>query len=219
MVMSSKGKKITMVGMLCAVAYAAMVLGKVPVVLFLKYDPKDVIIAFGGFLMGPAYAFAISVTVSFVEMLSVSETGLIGCIMNIISSCSFACTAAFIYRKKHDMKGVTVGLLCGLVTMVVVMLFWNYYITPVYMGYPREAVKELLLPAFLPFNLIKGGINMAVTFLLYRPVVAALRKSNLIDASYVLEEHSVRKRAVAITAGGFILTSCILGILILKSIL
>jgi len=217
--MFSKAKKITMVGMFCAVAYAAMVFGRVPVVLFLKYDPKDVIIAIGGFLMGPAYAFVISAIVSFVEMLSVSETGPIGCIMNIISSCSFACTAAFVYKKKHDMKGAVAGLLCGLVTMVVVMLLWNYYITPIYMGYPREAVKELLLPAFLPFNLIKGGINMAVTFLLYRPVVTALRKSNLIDASYDLEKHSSGKRAGAIMAGGFILASCILGILILKGIL
>ena len=62
------------------------------------------------------------------------------------------------------------------------MMFWNYLIAPIYMGYPREAVAELLLPAFLPFNLIKGGINAAVTLLLYKPVVTVLRRSNLIEA-------------------------------------
>lgn len=219
MMMSGKSKKITMVGMFCAVAYAAMALGRIPIVLFLKYDPKDVIIAIGGFLMGPVYAFLISTIVSFVEMMSVSDTGPIGCVMNIISSCSFACTAAVIYKKKHNMQGAAIGLLCGFVAMVIVMLLWNYYITPIYMGYPREAVKALLLPAFLPFNLIKGGINMAVVFLLYRPIVTALRKSNLIDNSYELENHSRGKRTGVIIAGGFILASCILGILLLKDIL
>ena len=38
------------------------------------------------------------------------------------------------------------------------------------MGYPREAVAELLIPAFLPFNLLKGGLNAAITMLIYKPV-------------------------------------------------
>lgn len=45
------------------------------------------------------------------------------------------------------------------------MLFWNYLIAPLYMGYSREAVAGLLLPAFLPFNLIKGCLNAAGTLL------------------------------------------------------
>lgn len=66
--------------------------------------------------------------------------------------------------------------------MVSVMLLWNYLITPIYMGYPREAIVELLIPAFLPFNLIKGGLNAAITMLLYKPVITALRHSRLLDA-------------------------------------
>ena len=58
------------------------------------------------------------------------------------------------------------------------MMFWNYWIAPIYMGYPREAIVKLLLPAFLPFNLIKGGLNAAIAMLLYKPVVTALRHSN-----------------------------------------
>ena len=50
-------------------------------------------------------------------------------------------------------------------TMICVMLLWNYLIALIYMGYPREAVVQLLLPAFLPFNLLKGGLNAAFTFL------------------------------------------------------
>lgn len=74
------------------------------------------------------------------------------------------------------------GLLCGWGLMVVAMMFWNYLVAPIYMGYPREAVVKLLLPAFLPFNLLKGGLNTAITMLIYRPVITALRRCHLIEA-------------------------------------
>ena len=165
--MDRKTRKITTIGMLCALAYAMTAMGRIPMVLFLKYDPKDIIIAIGGFLFGPLTSFTIAVAVSFAEMFTMSENGVLGFIMNVISSCSFACTAAFIYKKKHTLSGAVAGLLCGWGCMVPVMLLWNYLITPIYMGYPREAVVKLLLPAFLPFNLIKGGLNAALSMLLY----------------------------------------------------
>ena len=178
----SKTKKLTTIGMLCTLAYTAAVVGRIPLVLFLKYDSKDVIIVIGGFIFGPITSFAVTVIVSVVQMLTVSGTGILGCIMNIISSCSFACTAAFIYKRKHKLSGAILGLFCGWVCQVAVMMLWNYLIAPIYMGYPREAIVELLIPAFLPFNLIKGGLNAAVTMLIYKPVVTALRRSNLVES-------------------------------------
>ena len=65
--------------------------------------------------------------------------------------------------------------------MVSMMLLWNYLIAPIYMGYPRAAVAKLLLPVFLPFNLLKGGLNASVTMLLYKPVVTILRRSYLAE--------------------------------------
>lgn len=159
--MNTKTKKITTVGMLSALAYAVVVVGRVPLVLFLKYDPKDIVIAIGGLIFGPLTSFSVSVIVSLVEMVTISENGVFGCIMNIISSCSFACTAAFIYKRRHTLSGAIIGLVSGWGIMIAVMMLWNYLIAPLYMGYPREAVVELLIPAFLPFNLIKGGLNAA----------------------------------------------------------
>ncbi len=178
----SKTKKYTTIGMLCALAYVAVVVGRIPLILFLKYDPKDVIIVIGGLIFGPLTSFAVTIIVSVVQMFTISGTGILGCVMNIISSCSFACTAAFIYKRKHKLSGAILGLFCGWGCQVVVMMFWNYLIAPIYMGYPREAIVELLLPAFLPFNLIKGGLNAAITMLLYKPVVTVLRRSNLIES-------------------------------------
>lgn len=214
--MKNKAKKLTTVSMLCALAYVASAVGRIPLVLFLKYDPKDIIIVFGGLILGPLTSFLVAFIVSLAEMVTISENGMIGCFMNILSSCSFACTAAFIYSKSRKLSGVIGGLFCGWGCQVIVMLLWNYLITPFYMGYPREAVVELLIPAFLPFNLIKGGLNASITMLLYKPVVTALRHSHLIKNTHVTEKS--RLNIGIILASLLIIVACISVILSLKGI-
>ena len=172
--MNHETKKLTMIGMLCAVAYVTTVVGRIPIVLFLKYDPKDIVIAIGGLLFGSFASFSVALVVALIEMFTISDNGVPGFIMNVISSSSFACTAAFVYKRKRKLSGAVIGLLCGWGCMITVMLLWNYLITPIYMGCPREEVVKLLLPAFLPFNLIKGGLNAVITMLLYKPAIQAL---------------------------------------------
>lgn len=211
--MQTRMNKLTVIAMLSAVAYLVMVVGRIPVVLFLKYDPKDVIITIGGFLFGPLTAFTMSALVSLVEMFTVSATGFIGLLMNIISSCSFACTAAIIYKKEHNYKGAILGLIAGWLITTVVMLLWNYLITPIYLGYPREAVVKLLIPAFLPFNLLKGGLNASIVMLIYKPLSEALRSANLMPR--VVETCTNRKKLTigSILVCSLIIFSCILSIL------
>ena len=218
--MNRKTKKLTMLAMLCALAYAAVALLRIPVVLFLKYEPKDVVLTIGGFLFGPLASFCMSALVSLVEMLTLSDTGLIGFAMNLLASCSFACTAAWIYKKHHTLKGAVLGLCSGTVAMTALMILWNYLITPIYMGYPREAVAALLLPAFLPFNLLKGGLNTALTLLIYKPVVRALRRANLIEPQKEAAQQIARSRKIGLTLVSLLLLlTCVFFVLVLKGIL
>jgi len=181
---TSKTKKIAMLAMLAAIAYVVMYFGRIPVVLFLKYDPKDVIITIGGLIFGPLSAFAVSAVVSLVEMVTASDTGIIGCIMNILSTCAFACTASAIYQKLHKLRGAIIGLVVGIIVMTIIMLLWNYLLVPLYTpNMTREAVLTLIPSAFLPFNLLKGSLNAAITILIYKPVVGGLRKSGLLPPS------------------------------------
>lgn len=214
--MNNKTKKLTTIGMLCAIAYVAAAVGRIPLILFLKYDPKDIIIAIGGLVFGPLTSLIIALIVSFVEMATVSENGIIGFFMNVISSCSFACTAAFIYKKKRHLSGAMIGVSCGWGCMVFVMLLWNYLITPYYMGYPREAVIELLIPAFLPFNFIKGGLNASITMILYKPVVAALRRSHLVETTQLTEKSRLNVGVILVAL--LITITCTLFILSLKGV-
>ena len=171
--------------MLTAVAYVVMYLSKMlpSVNGFLDFDFKDVVICISGFIYGPLPAAIISIVVAVVEMVTISHTGPIGLLMNILATCSFCCTATFIYKKHHTMKGAVIGLSLGVIALVIVMLLWNYLITPLYQKIPREVVAAMLPTVFLPFNLAKGGMNMAATLLLYKPVVTALRKARLVAPS------------------------------------
>ena len=108
-----KMKKLTVLAMLSAIAYVAVALLRFPVVLFLSYEPKDVVIAIGGFLYGPLAALGISLVVSFIEMLTISSTGWIGFVMNFLSSAAFAGTAALLYRKKRTQGSAIAGLFGG----------------------------------------------------------------------------------------------------------
>ena len=184
--------------------------------MFLKYDPKDVVITLGGLIWGPLTSCIVSVIVSFIEMMTVSDTGIWGCIMNIVSTCSFACTAAFIYKKRHTLHGALLGLILGSMAMVAIMLLWNYLITPLYMGYPREAVAKLLLPAFLPFNLLKAGLNASITFFLYKPVVTALRKSGFIESENVKKNNKLIGLYLIFT---MIIVTCILIVLSMNGLI
>lgn len=175
--------KITTIAMLTAITYVVMLVGRVPIVPgfdFLKYDPSDVIVTLGGFIWGPLVSFIVSPVVAFIEMITASGTGPIGFLMNVIQTLSFAGTATLIYKKKRTLAGAVCGLLIATAFTTVVMLLWNYLITPIYQNVPRDVVKEMLVPIFLPFNLLKSAINASFTFLLYKPVVSALSKSKKI---------------------------------------
>ena len=178
-------RTVATVAMLCAIAFVAKLISNViPTVSgFLSFDLKDVVIVIAGFMSGPLTAAVIAVIVSVIEMLTISSTGPIGLVMNVIASCSFACVAAGFYRRDRHMKSAVVGLVCGVLAMTALMLLWNYLITPIYMKVPREVVVGMLLPVFLPFNVVKGGINATLAMLLYKPVVTALRHAHLVAES------------------------------------
>ena len=178
-------KKMVTLSMLCAVAYVVMLVSKLlpSVNGFLDFDFKDVVLCMGGFIFGPMAAAMMAFVVAVLEMLTVSHTGPIGLLMNVVATCSFCCTASLVYKRHHTMQGAVLGLGCGCLTLTAVMLLWNYWITPFYQGVPRETVAAMLVPVFLPFNLLKGGMNMAATLLLYKPVVSALRKAHLAPPS------------------------------------
>ena len=183
-------RRLTVMAMLVALSFISVAFIRIPVVEFLKYEPKDVFLTIAGFLYGPVYGAVSAVAVAFVEFITISDTGAIGLAMNILSSCLFVCTASFIYHRKRTLTGAVAGLVLGAVLMTGGMVLWNYLITPVYMNVPRAAVAEMLLPVFAPFNLLKGGINASLTMMLYKSVSSALRSAKLLPPTETTKNKS-----------------------------
>ncbi len=209
-------RQLVILGMFCALAYAVMLLSKmipISVAGFLTLDFKDVIIAIASLLFGPIPGVIISVIVSFIEMITVSSTGPIGLLMNILATCSFVVPMSIIYKNKKKLSGAITGAIAGVLCMTVIMILWNWLITPLYMGVPRETVVAMLLPVFLPFNLIKAAMNAAATVLLYKPVVTALRKAKLLSPSTGTAPKKTRTVGVTLVSL-FILASLILVVLV-----
>ena len=173
------------IAMFSAVSFVMVLLGKIiPNVMgFLSYEPKDAVVVIAGFIFGPMACVWITAIVSFVEMITISTTGPYGFIMNFVSTCAFSVPAACIYAKYRSQKGAVAGLTVGVAVLTGCMVLWNYIITPLYMGMPRATVAGMLATVFLPFNLIKGGINAGLALLLYKPIVSALRRAKLVEPS------------------------------------
>ena len=177
-------KKISVVAMLCAVAYLCMFLFKFKIS-FLTFDFKDAFLAITAFLYGPLYAVASAVLVAVLEFLSVSDTGVYGLLMNIISSAAFAGVCGLVYKYKRTFRGAVFSAIMAVVVMTAVMLVANYFITPYYMGVARSDVAAMIPTLLLPFNLIKGTVNMAITLILYKPITTALKRAKLLPESKV----------------------------------
>ena len=172
---------IVSMAMLAAIAVAADLLLRIPGIGgFLTYEPKDVILTIGGFLFGPIPGIIMSLLVCLIEMVTVSSTGVIGLLMNFLSSAVFVGVSSVIYQRKKTLQRAVIGLIAATFSMLAIMLLWNYIMTPIFMGVPREQVLKLFVPLLIPFNLLKASLNSALTLFLYKAVVTALRKAKLV---------------------------------------
>lgn len=147
-----------------------------PVVPFLEYDPADISILIGTFAFGPAVGVILTIVTSIIQGVTVSAaSGLYGILMHIIATSTLVSVAGGFYKKNKTKKQAVIGLSLGMLAMSVVMVGANMIITPLFMGVPREVVWTLM-PFIVGFNLVKAGINGAVTFFVYKRIAAFLRK-------------------------------------------
>ena len=176
---TSQIKKIAVVGVMCALAFLCMFVFRFKV-MFLTFDVKDAILAIVSLLYGPIWGIAAAIIVPFLEFLSVSDTGVYGLIMNILSSVTFAFVCGLVYKYKRSFGGAILAVCLAVVSMVAVMLLANLFVTPYYMHLPRGEVAALIPTLLLPFNAIKGVMNAAVTLAIYKPFTTALRRTGLL---------------------------------------
>ena len=144
----------------------------VPGVEWLKYDPSGIVSLVAGFAYGPAAAVIVSV-LGFLPHLFTNPWGTL---MAVLVALALSVPAALIYRRNKTRKGAVIGIIVGAIAALAMAIVGNIIVTPFYAHMTTAQVVALIVPALLPFNVLKFTIHGVVTFLIYKPISNLLNR-------------------------------------------
>ena len=151
-------RQLVTMALMCAIA-ALLSFVQIPILPaapFLTYDPSLMPAMVCGFAFGPGAGFAVGAVAAIIHSLMLGEW--VGGLMNICATLFFVVPAAAIYARKHTFAGAIIGVAANLTIGV-----WFWYGS-------ADVIMPLILPAVLPFNLIKTVLNSALTLLVYKAI-------------------------------------------------
>ena len=163
-------KQLVTMALMCAVSALFMFvqIPIIPAAPFLTYDPSFVPAMVAGFAYGPGAGVAVGVLAAVIHALMTGDW--VGALMNIVACVCYIVPAALIYRRRHTYTGVIVGLVLGIVAATAASVVanltigvWFWYGTP-------DAIMPLMVPAVIPFNLVKTALNSVLTLVVYKAV-------------------------------------------------
>ncbi len=162
---------------------------------FYKFDFSEVAVLIGGFAMGPAAGALIEAVKIILNFLfNGTITMGVGELANFLIGCALVVPASMIYKRNKSRKSALIGMVVGTLCMTLVGVVLNYFVLiPAYValaGFPMEAiigmgaainshinsVLTLVLICVTPFNLVKGIVVSAITFVLYKHVSVLLHR-------------------------------------------
>ena len=166
-----KSIKITNVSMLIALSIIAGYFIHFPILPqapYLVYDPGNVFLLIGSFKWGPKLGVLMCFLNAILFALITGQGGPYGALMNFLATGTLIFISSQIYLLNHTKEGAILGMILGTLAMTLIMIPANLIITPFYLGVEREIVIKMLIPAIIPFNLLKGIISGFLTFILYK---------------------------------------------------
>ena len=196
---SSRTRKITVIGMLSALAYVIMMFDfSVPFMPnFIKMDLSELPALIGAFALGPVEGVLVCLVKNLLHALR-TTTGGVGELSNFILGASFVFTAGMIYKFKKNRKTAIIGSVIGALVMALVSIPSNYFITyPFYMNFmPIEQIiaayqgiisrvggsvnglLECLIIFNAPFTFLKGMCSVIITLLIYKKISPIIKGTN-----------------------------------------
>ena len=189
-------RRITVTAILTAMAFILMYL-EVPLPFmppFLKFDFSEIPVLVGAFALGPVWGIVIELFKNLIHLPFTATAG-IGELSNFITGSIFVGFSGLVYLKIHTRKGAAVAMAIGTLTLAVIAVPINAFITlPLYgsvMNFSTEAIvgmsakvnplikdkMTLLFFAFVPFNLFKGIVVSVFTFFIYKPVSKLIHRT------------------------------------------
>lgn len=164
---------------------------------FYKLDLSEMPILICTFYLGPVAGVAAELVKVLVKLLlKGTTTAFVGDFANFAVGCSFVLPASVIYHARPGRRTALVGMAAGTLVMTVFgSLFNAVYLLPKFAelyGIPMETIVSmgtavnasitdaatLVLFAVVPFNLLKGVVVSALTFVLYKRISPILHKND-----------------------------------------
>ena len=145
-----------------------------PAAAFLKYDPSACIAMFAAFAFGPIAGILVGALSAILHGLVTADAA--GTLMTIITIICWVVPASLIFRIKRSRVSAVIGLAVGCVFAVLGAIGGNLLITPVYLGVSVTYVENLIVPALLPFNVLKMLLNGILVFALFKPVIKLIER-------------------------------------------
>ncbi|WP_283247387.1 ECF transporter S component [Lederbergia citrea] len=180
-------KSFVAIGMLSSLSFILMLI-KFPIPPFPAYlsvDFSDIPALIAALMFGPVAAILVELFKNILDYLtSGSEVGIpIGNMANFLAGILFVLPTYFVYKRLKMKRGLAVSLVVGTLFMAVFMSIINYVaILPAYtllLGWPAmetSEMRQLVVAAILPFNVIKGIIVTIIFLLLYSRMNGWLNK-------------------------------------------
>ena len=163
-------KQLVTMALMCAIAIllSFVEFPIFPAASFLKLDVALVPSAVVGFAYGAGPGVLVGIVCAVAHAAITGNW--VGALMNIIVACAFIAPAAAIYTRNRTFKGAIVGLVVSTICLIVAAIVANLVIDPIFYGMPFDAVAALVVPAILPFNIIKGIVVSVLTGLVYKSI-------------------------------------------------
>ena len=170
--------RLVRISVLAALAAALMTLQfpLLPGAPYLKYDPSEIAVYIGAFALGPLDGIAIAALKDVLFVLAhPGAEAFVGAPMNFLAVASFAWVAATFYWQRKTRTRAVVALTMGTIASAALMVPANLIILPWFIG---PVSSSLVIATVTPFNLLRGGINGVLVFLVYKKVSPWLKTSS-----------------------------------------
>ena len=190
--------KLAVAGMLSAVAFVLMYIEfPIPALIpaFVKLDVSDLPELLAAFALGPVWGVVVTLLKNVLfSILHGTSSAYVGELFNFLLGSVFSFTAGLVYHRGKTRKSALLGALAGAAMMALVSVPVNYFIVyPAYVQVykmPMDAIigmyqeinpsanglMECLVLFNLPFTFFKGMLDVALCFLVYKPLSPILHR-------------------------------------------
>lgn len=167
-------KRIALMSIFVALAFVTSILTEFSLfpssaVFFLELDFGNVFILLISFLLGPLEGVIVCVVKELLRLI-ISNTGGVGEVANMITTCAFILLPSIIYKYRKGIVTVIISLIGSCILGTIAAILTNRFITfPLLLGIPNGV--NIFNDAFwliVSFNLIKTVSISILTMLLYK---------------------------------------------------